>query len=75
MKFGVSNEIGEKFDISVFDQMKDLGYESHNSLRLLGSLFIFALLYYVRVLLLFPVVLSMVKLFKVGRVYASDLRK
>jgi len=55
-----------EFDTSVFDQMKDLGYESHNSLRLLGSLFIFALLYYVRLLLLYPVVLSISKLWKVG---------
>ena len=42
----LNEEFLEKFDTSVFDQMKDLGYESHNSLRLLGSLFIFALLYF-----------------------------
>ena len=54
--------------------MKDLGYESHNSLRLLGSLFIFALLYYVRLLLLYPVVLSISKLWKVGVKYERDLK-
>jgi hypothetical protein len=54
--------------------MKDLGYESHNSLRLLGSLFIFALLYYVRLFILYPVVLSISKLWKVGVKYKRDLR-
>jgi hypothetical protein len=54
--------------------MKDLGYESHNSLRLLGSLFIFAFLYYVRLLIFYPVVLSISKLWKVGVKYKQDLK-
>jgi hypothetical protein len=44
------------FGSSVFDQMKDLGYETHNSMQLLGSLFIFSLLWFMRSLLFFPVV-------------------
>ena len=69
-----NDEFMAEFDTSVFDQMKDLGYESHNSLRLLGSLFIFAFLYYVRLLIFYPVVLSIAKLWKVGVKYERDLR-
>jgi ABC-type sulfate transport system permease subunit len=54
--------------------MKDLGYESHNSLQLLGSLFIFAVLYYVRVIFFYPLVLIFNKLFKKGEVYLRSLR-
>jgi hypothetical protein len=54
--------------------MKDLGYDSHNSLRLLGSQFIFAIFYYVRLLIFFPVVLCIAKLFNVGNKYAKQLR-
>ena len=60
--------------MSFFDQMKDLGYEDHNSLRLLGSLFIFAMLYFVRILVWYPLVLAFSKLFGVGKQYAKNLR-
>ena len=71
----LSEDFEEKFDTSVFDQMKDLGYESHNSLRLLGSLFIFALMYYVRILVLFPLVCAIAKIWKVGLKYRTYLRQ
>jgi hypothetical protein len=54
--------------------MKDLGYNSHNSLRLLGSLFIFTMFYYVRLLIFLPVVLCISKLFKVGQKYSVELK-
>jgi len=40
----------------IFGQIKDLGYEQHNSILNLGSIFIFNLVYFVKVLLYFTVV-------------------
>ena len=64
----------ESFGSKVFDQMKDLGYETHNSMQLLGSLFIFSLLWFVRSLLFFPVVKLFVRLTKKGQQYHDKLR-
>jgi hypothetical protein len=64
-----------KFDISVFDQMKDLGYESHNSLRLLGSMFIFAMFYYIKVFFLYPFLILTSRYFGVGRSLRASLKK
>ena len=36
---------------SVFDQMKDLGYDTHNAVLVLGSMGIFVLIYYFKLLL------------------------
>jgi hypothetical protein len=63
-----------RFDETVFDQMQDLGYDSNNSLQLLGSLFIFAVFYFLRVILFYPFILSVSKLFKVGQDYRKTLR-
>lgn len=57
-------EFVDHFDVLVFDQMKDLGYETHNALRLLGSLFVFAVLYYLRVLIFYPIVALISKFYK-----------
>ena len=55
--------------------MQDLGYDSNNSLQILGSLFIFALIYFMRVIILYPFVLAVIKLFKVGSDYRKELKK
>ena len=68
-------EFTDSFDREVFDQMKDLGYNSNNSLRLLGSLFIFSMIYYVRLLIFYPFVLCFVKIFKVGKNYQKSLKE
>ena len=62
------------FGRSVFDQMKDLGYETHNSMSLLGSLFIFTVIYFMRVMLFYPVVKLFVKITKKGEQYCNQLR-
>lgn len=67
-------EFVESFEISIFDQMQDLGYDSHNSLRLLGSLFIMNVVYYARVIILYPFILCVVKLFKIGEDYRMKLK-
>ena len=54
--------------------MQDLGYESHNSLRILGSLIIYAFVYFLKALVFYPVVLSISKLWKVGKRYERNLR-
>ena len=36
---------------SVFDQMADLGYDTHNAVLMLGSMGIFVLLYYFKLLI------------------------
>ena len=62
------------FGSSVFDQMKDLGYETHNSMQLLGSLFIFSMLWFIRALLFYPVVKLFVCVTKKGQEYSNGLR-
>ena len=54
--------------------MQDLGYDSNNCLQLLGSLFIFAVIYFMRVIILYPFVLTLIKLFNVGKGYAKTLK-
>ena len=54
--------------------MKDLGYETHNSMSLLGSLFLFTMLYFMRVMLFYPVVKLFVKITKIGEQYFNELR-
>lgn len=39
----------EKVDEKIFGQMRDIGYESHSSIRNLGSLSIFITIYYLKV--------------------------
>lgn len=54
--------------------MQDLGYDSHNSLQLLGSLFIFSMLYFVRIIMFYPFVMCVIRLFNVGQDYGKSLR-
>lgn len=42
----------ERLNYKILDQMKDLGYRTHNSMLNLGSLFIFVVLYFLKVMLL-----------------------
>ena len=35
--------------------MQDLGYESHNSIQLLGSLWVFTVIFYIRLFVLLPI--------------------
>ena len=55
--------------------MQDLGYDSHNSLQLLGSLFIFAMIYFLRVIMYYPFVMCVIRLFNVGQGYGKSLRE
>lgn len=55
--------------------MQDLGYDSNNSLQLLGSLFIMAVFYFMRVLIYYPVILCVIRLFKVGKNYGRTLKE
>jgi hypothetical protein len=64
---------GDEFEMKVFDQMKDLGYETHNSVRLLGSLLIFKVLWLVRVFIYYPIVKLYVKITKKGGKYLKSL--
>lgn len=63
--FEFDEDMHEKLEPSIFDQMETLGYETNNSLMNLGSLAIFSLLYYVRLfILLFVWMLSRIPFFK-----------
>jgi hypothetical protein len=54
--------------------MRDLGYETHNSVRLLGSLFIFSAFYFLRVMLFYPIVKLYVRMRNKGIEYKQKLR-
>ena len=54
--------------------MQDLGYDSNNCLQILGSLFIFAMIYFMRVIILYPFVLTVIKLFNFGHEYRKTLK-
>jgi hypothetical protein len=55
--------------------MQDLGYKSHNSIKLLGSLWIFSVLYYVRIFILLPIVMFLSLFFDKCKKHAKDLKE
>ena len=64
-----------ELNIHILDQMEDLGYDSHNSVLLLGSLAIFAMWYWTRVFLYIFIVVPFVLCFKKGFKYVKQIRK
>ena len=69
----IDEEFENEFKSSVFDQMHDLGYETHNSMRLLGSLFVFMCIYLLRALCYYPAVKWYAKRMKKDDAYSQEL--
>ena len=55
--------------------MEDLGYDTHNSFLLLGSLGVFAIWYWVRVILYIFILIPFVLMTKKGLKFAKGIRK
>lgn len=65
----------EEWESEIFGQMQNLGYESHNSMHILGSLFIYSVLYFVRVFVYLPLMLIIVYFSKRGQENLKSLMK
>jgi len=65
----------EEFDRKFFGQMQDLGYDSHNSVQILGSLWIFSVLFFVRLILYLPLIMMLSMVFKKLVPYKKSLKK
>ena len=55
--------------------MQDLGYDSHNSVQILGSLWIFSVLFFVRLILYLPLIMILSQCRKSLVSYKKDLKK
>ena len=55
--------------------MEDLGYDTHNSVLLLGSLGVFAMIYWSKVLFYIFILVPFVILSKRGMKFAKDMKK
>lgn len=55
--------------------MQDLGYDSHNSIQILGSLWIFSVLYFVRLIIYLPLITALSRCFTRLESYRLNLKK
>ena len=54
--------------------MQDLGYDSHNSIQILGSLWILSVFYFVRLLIYLPLIIVLSRCFKKLKSYRKNLQ-
>lgn len=64
----------EELNIKILDQMEDLGYDSHNSILNLGSLAIFTVIYFVKVILYFIILKPYVRFSGRGASFQQSLQ-
>jgi len=55
--------------------MQDLGYDSHNSVQILGSLWILSVIFFVRLILYLPMIMALSLFFKKLVPYKKSLQK
>ena len=55
--------------------MQDLGYDSHNSVQILGSLWVFSVIFFVRLILYLPMIMTLSLCRKSLVSYKKDLKK
>ena len=55
--------------------MQDLGYDSHNSIQILGSFWVFSVFYFMRLIFLLPLVSVLSRCFKKLVTYKQDLKQ
>ena len=55
--------------------MQDLGYDSHNSVQILGSLWILSVIFFVRLVLYLPMIMALSLFFKKLVPYKKSLQK
>ena len=61
------NKFYKDFSDTAFGQMQDIGYESHNSIKILGSMFIFKMVFFLRLFVQLPIMWLYSKLTNSGK--------